>query len=183
MGIFDKQQDKAKKFKKVTEGKTKEEIRVAEEHLLKPENIPDYTGASPKHKSELASRTALIVFKNKAEQELISEIFSVRTSVNGETYITDISLLNAISHGVRSDLYRIVDNEIQLNAEDSVSSRQFTTEDVDSLPKKMRKWYKKICVELDTEVEPEPEHEKCEDCTCGTDEHPTCVKRAKRALV
>ena len=86
MSIFDKQQDKSKKFAKVTKGKTKEEVRVAEEHLLKPENIPEYTGDSPKHKSELASRCALIVFKNQAQQDVISEIFAVRTSVSGDTY-------------------------------------------------------------------------------------------------
>ncbi len=112
MSIFDKQQNKVKKFAKVTKGKKKKDIRKAEEALLKPEHLETYDGEEPKHRSELASRTALIVFKDKHQQELIGEIFAVRTSIQGATYITDISLLETIAQAVRDGDMRVVDNKI-----------------------------------------------------------------------
>ncbi|RLG72158.1 MAG: hypothetical protein DRO23_10880 [Thermoprotei archaeon] len=152
MSFFDKQKkSKSKKFEKATEGMTKEEIREAELCLLKPEPIPPYDGEQPKHKSELSSRTALIVFKDKAQQDLIGEIFHIRTSINGTTYITDISLLENIAKMVKEDVYSIVDGKIveiaPLESGECQSDYEFvplSTEQEQSLKKKARKKYKKI---------------------------------------
>lgn len=114
MGFFDKPKNKLKNFEKVTEGMTKEEIRSAEEHLLKPAPISKYSGEKPTGRSELSKRTALIVFKDKEQQDLISELFSIKESINNEIYITDISLLEAIAKGVKEGKYKIVDKEIQV---------------------------------------------------------------------
>ncbi len=117
MGIFDKKRNRDKQFQKATEGKGKKEIRKAEEGLLKPEILTDYAGPTPKHKSELASRTALIVFRNKAQKDLIGEVFSIRTSVNGETYITDISLLEYLATMVKDGAACIHDGKLVFNTE------------------------------------------------------------------
>ena len=102
MSLFNSKKGKSEKFAKVIEGKSKKDVRRAEEKLLKPEALKAYDGEKPKYQNELASRTALIVFKNKAQQDLIGEVFSVRTSSNGVTYITDISLLHNIAKIVKS---------------------------------------------------------------------------------
>jgi hypothetical protein len=101
MSLFNNKKGKSEKFAKVIKGKSKKEVRKAEEKLLKPEELKAYDGEKPKYQNELASRTALIVFKNKAQQDLISEVFSVRTSSSGVTYITDISLLHNIAKIVK----------------------------------------------------------------------------------
>jgi len=103
MSLFKSKKSKTDKFAETVKGKSKEEIRKAEERLLKPADLKAYDGEHPKHRNELDSRTALIVFKNKAQQELISEIFSVRTSSNGVTYITDISLLHNLAKMVKAE--------------------------------------------------------------------------------
>ncbi len=103
MSLFKNKKSKTDKFAETVKGKSKEEIRKAEERLLKPADLKAYDGEHPKHRNELDSRTALIVFKNKAQQELISEIFSVRTSSNGVTYITDISLLHNLAKMVKAE--------------------------------------------------------------------------------
>jgi len=164
MSFFDKHaSSQVEQFEEVVKGKTKEEVRDAEMHLLKPGNIASYDDKVPKHRSELASRTALIVFTNKAQQELIGTLFQIRTSVNNETYITDISLLEAMARGVKKGKYQIVDNEIQLvtglqnsehwheNEEGTIRIHlpdpyfePLTDDQVDSLTKKQRKKYDKI---------------------------------------
>ena len=151
MGFFDKPNNKVEQFEKVAKGKSKEEVRIVEEHLLKPEVLSKYSGKKPKYRSELASRTALIVFKNKAQQDLIGEIFSIRESVNSEIYVTDISLLEIIARGVKDGKYQIVDEEIQLVTGPKISRRALdlsfeplTDEQVDSLTKKKRKKYDNI---------------------------------------
>ena len=164
MGLFDTKRDKVKQFEEVTKGRTKEDKRKAEGSLLKPERLPNYDGDKPKHKSELHSRTALIVFNSKEQQKLIGEIFHIKTSVQGVTYITDVSLLGAIAKGVRDGKYQIVDNEIQLvtgprksrehwheNEEGTIKVHlpdayfePLTDEQVQSLTKKQRKKYDKI---------------------------------------
>ena len=114
MSIFDKKINKAKKFENATKGKSKKEIRAAEMVLLKPENIPDYSGELPLHKSELGSRTALIVFSSTKQQKLIGELLSIRTNVQGVTYITDISLLEHVAQAVKDGIYTVSDGMIVL---------------------------------------------------------------------
>jgi len=112
MSFFDNRSDKAKNFSKVTKGKSKNEIRKAEEALLKPEPLEIYKGEKTKHRSELASRKAIIVFKDKKQQKLINELMSVRESVNGEVYITDISMLENLAKAVRNGEMRVIDNKL-----------------------------------------------------------------------
>ncbi len=100
MSVFDKKIDRVEHFTKTTEGATEEEKRDAEEHLLQPEPMLEYGGPSPKHRTELESRSALIVFRNQAQQELIGHILSVRESIGGTIYITDISVLEVLAKKV-----------------------------------------------------------------------------------
>lgn len=112
MSIFNKKRDKAKQFSEVTKGKSKKEKRKAEAQLLKPEPLPVYNGPTPKYKNELESRTCLIVFRNKAQQDLIGNLFSVRESVSGTIYITNIALLEDIATKVQSGEYQLVDEQV-----------------------------------------------------------------------
>jgi hypothetical protein len=94
-------QNKSNKLKKIEAIKDKEKRRTAEEHLLTPESIPEYTGKHPVHKSEVYSRAVTIVFDSKEQMEMVGELFSIRTSVKGLSYITDISLLVWLSKQVK----------------------------------------------------------------------------------
>lgn len=114
MSVFDNKRDKIKQFTKNTEGKAPSEVRDAEESLLKPEPVPKYTGELPKHVSELDSRTALIVFRNESQEELIGQLFSIRESVTHTKYITDISLLEGIARQVKEGTLIIEDHQIKM---------------------------------------------------------------------
>ncbi len=102
MSVFNNKVDRTKNFEHLTEDATEEEKREAELALLRPADLCKYPGKTPKYTSELASRTALIVFHNKAEMDLIGELFEIRTSVSGETYITNIMLLKHIAEEVKT---------------------------------------------------------------------------------
>ncbi len=158
MSVFTTKKNKVENFAQVCKGKTKKEIRIAEEHLLMPENLPKHTGEAPKHRSELHSRTALIVFKNKYQKDLIGELLSIRTSVNNHTYITDISLLESLAMGVREGKYVVDGHDLRMKGAPPVSEEivqpkeQFvplSKEERKALPKKARKKYKKIYKKLD----------------------------------
>jgi hypothetical protein len=123
MSIFDKKIDRVQKFEKVSEGKTEEEKRDLEEILLKPEPLPIYDGPQPEHKSELESRTALIVFRNKHQMDLIGELFQIRTSIGKVSYITDISLLEGIAKMVKAGRAVINGDSVELVPEKSDSDR------------------------------------------------------------
>jgi len=114
MGFFNRQGNKIQKFEKLTENVSAREKRDIEEHLLKPEDIPLYIGPMPKHKSDLSARTTLIVFRDKKQQELIGRLFSIRESCTGESYITDIQLLENIAKGVEDGTYGVRDNCIEV---------------------------------------------------------------------
>lgn len=101
MGLFDNRKvDRVQKFENI-EFSSKEEKRDTEEKLLQPEAIEPYTGELPKYSNELESRTALIVFKDKAQMDLIGTLFSIRESCSGKSYITNIELLEHIARCVR----------------------------------------------------------------------------------
>lgn len=123
MSIFDKKIDRVQKFEKVSEGKTEEEKRELEEALLKPEPLAIYDGPQPEHKSELESRTALIVFRNKHQMDLIGELFQIRTSIGKVSYITDISLLEGIAKMVKAGRAVVNGDSIELIPEKVDSDR------------------------------------------------------------
>lgn len=112
MSVFSKKRDRADKFQKATKGKSESEKREAEEALLQPEPLPEYQGELPVHKNDLDARTVLIVFRNKAQMDLVGEIFSIRTSVANKSYITDISLLEYISKQVKKGKMKVVNGQI-----------------------------------------------------------------------
>lgn len=103
MSIFDKRANKQDRFAKAADGKSDEEKREIEETLFKPEELPQYAGELPEYKNALEARTVLIVFRDKAQMELIGEIFSIRKSkTSGDRYITDISMLEHIARRVKN---------------------------------------------------------------------------------
>ena len=105
MSIFNKKVQRTNKFESM-EFPSDVEKRDAEEKLLKPETIEPYTGELPKHTSELEARTALIVFRDKQQMDLIGTIFNIRESCAGKAYITNIELLESIAQEVADgDLY------------------------------------------------------------------------------
>lgn len=106
-------------FAKAVKGKGKDEVRVAEEALLQPKPLPKYDGVDVENRSELHSRTALIVFTDRKQQKLISSLLSVRTSVNGHTYITDISLLESLAQAVRDGDMELEEGRIVLSSKHS----------------------------------------------------------------
>lgn len=120
MSIFKKHSagSRVKRAEKLKKGKTNEEAREIEQQLLRPAELPKYAGPTPKHRSEIESRTVLIVFKNKAQQDLIGGLFDIRTSkVTGESYITDISLLDTIARQVQAGELVVTEDGIQVNTE------------------------------------------------------------------
>jgi len=94
-------QGKDNKLKKVEAIKDKKARRKAEEHLLLPEQLPEYSGEKPVHKSEVYSRAVMIVFDSKEQMDMVGNLFNIRTSVKGKSYITDISLLVWLSKQVK----------------------------------------------------------------------------------
>jgi hypothetical protein len=110
MSFFKGVKTKVERFSEVAGNLPDSERRKAEEAHLKPAPIEPYDGPQPRHKSELESRTALIVFRDKQQQELIGELFSIRESVKGETYITDISLLEYIANQVKLGFMYVTSN-------------------------------------------------------------------------
>lgn len=112
MSVFSKKRNRLDKFNQVVEGKSEEEKREAEEALLQPEPLPDYTGEQPAHRNDLEARTVLIVFRTKAQMDLVGEVFSIRTSVANKSYITDISLLEYIARQVKDGHMEIIDGKI-----------------------------------------------------------------------
>jgi len=113
MSIFDKKVKRDEKFCSM-QFDSEEAKRDAEEQLLKPENIESYSGELPKYSNELESRTALIVFRDKAQMELIGEIFSIRESCNGKTYITNIQLLEGLAKLVKDGIMRVIGDSLHL---------------------------------------------------------------------
>jgi hypothetical protein len=105
VSIFNKKVQRTNKFESM-EFPSDVEKRDAEEQLLKPASIEPYTGELPKHSSELESRTALIVFRDKQQMDLIGKLFNIRESCAGKAYITNIELLETIAQEVADgDLY------------------------------------------------------------------------------
>ena len=101
VSIFNKKVQRTNKFESM-EFPSDVEKRDAEEKLLKPENIEPYTGELPKHTSELEARTALIVFRDKQQMDLIGKLFNIRESCAGKGYITNIELLEFFAKEVIS---------------------------------------------------------------------------------
>jgi hypothetical protein len=151
MGVFTNKLDRVQKYKKVTKNKGKEAKRKAEEQLLTPASIPVYAGDTPKYSSELASRTALIVFKNKMQQDIISELFNIKTSVSNITYITNISLLENIAKMVRDGTAMLVGDTVELVPEDEIEELfvPLTDEQCALCTKKQSKKYAKIVKKQD----------------------------------
>ena len=114
MGFFEKNKELSRvvKCEKMHEGATKEEKRSLENALLKPETILPYTGVMPKHTNPLKGRSALIVFSSEKQKRLIGEIFSIRESVSGVVYITDVSLLEWVATQVKLGVMCVSDGSI-----------------------------------------------------------------------
>jgi len=113
MSIFDNRQDKQKRLAEATKGKTNAEKRSIEETLLKPEELPIYTGELPEHRNDLDARTVLIVFRDEAQMQLVGELLSIRKSkTSGGLYITDISMLEKIARRVKNGSLVLRDGKI-----------------------------------------------------------------------
>ena len=65
-------------FKKASEGKTKEEVRMLEQQMLKPEKLKPITIKKPTE-TELDKRSVLMVFPDKAAFDLFVKHFPIRT--------------------------------------------------------------------------------------------------------
>jgi len=115
--IFSKAKNKVKKYEQLSENSTEDEKRSAEEQLLKPEILVPYPGRSPKFKSELESRTALIVFRDTHQMELIGKLFNIRESVGGISYITNIRMLYHLAQEFIEGRYKIVDEQLVSTAD------------------------------------------------------------------
>ena len=113
MSIFNKKVQRTNKFESM-EFPSDVEKRDAEEQLLKPESIEPYTGELPKHSSELESRTALIVFRDKQQMDLIGKLFNIRESCAGKSYITNIELLETIARAVQKGAMYVHNNAVHL---------------------------------------------------------------------
>jgi len=70
-----------------------------------------------KFSNELESRTALIVFTDKAQMDLIGELFSIRESCSGTSYITNIELLENIAREVRDGSMHVKDGRVNVTPE------------------------------------------------------------------
>lgn len=112
MSIFNKRSNKVQQFNRVTKDATNEEKRLAEEALLKPENVEPYAGELPVFSNELESRTVLIVFRDKAQMDLVGNLFSIRHSCTGKSYITCIDLLEHLAVEVQEGRMEVKDNKI-----------------------------------------------------------------------
>ena len=114
MSIFNRKVQRTNKFESM-EFKSDVEKRDAEEQLLKPESIEPYTGELPKHTSELEARTALIVFRDKQQMDLIGSLFNIRESCAGKGYITNIELLETIANEVKEGNLYIFEGRIRVS--------------------------------------------------------------------
>jgi len=102
VSIFDKKINVQDRFDKASKGKSNGETRVIEEALLKPNPIPDYTGDTPKHHSNLEYRLVNIAFKTDNDMKLVNDyVMTISESFKGEKYITDISLLIHIAKAIK----------------------------------------------------------------------------------
>jgi len=78
--------------KRKAKAETKEEVREAEEALLKPHKLPPYIGANP-GAGPVERRTVKIIFGNTDDLETFGKHFNV--SHYKENNVRDITLLNA----------------------------------------------------------------------------------------
>lgn len=127
MSIFNKKVQRTNKFESM-EFPSDVEKRDAEEQLLKPESIEPYTGELPKHSSELESRTALIVFRDKQQMDLIGKLFNIRESCAGKTYITNIELLETIARAVQNGTMYVHNNAVHLTERNNDNARDDSEE-------------------------------------------------------
>lgn len=67
----------SKRLDRVRKAKTKEERRMLEEKLLKPEELPPYTLESSKSTNEVNSKTVMLVFGNIEHVELLAKYFKI----------------------------------------------------------------------------------------------------------
>lgn len=67
----------SKRLDRVRKAKTKEERRILEEKLLKPEELPPYTLESSKSINEVNSKTVTLVFENIHNITLLSKHFKI----------------------------------------------------------------------------------------------------------
>ena len=128
MSIFNKKVQRTNKFESM-EFPSDVEKRDAEEHLLKPASIEPYTGELPKHSSELESRTALIVFRDKQQMDLIGKLFNIRESCAGKGYITNIELLEHFAKEVISGNMYVHNNAVHLTERNNDNARDDSEED------------------------------------------------------
>ena len=91
-----------KRFKKLTKGKSRKEIRNVERKLLKPIKLPTYTGATPGFKSPVHERTVQIVFENFIDLDLFCKYFKVSRfkGVNVHNVRLLVEFLNILDRGV-----------------------------------------------------------------------------------
>ncbi len=103
---------KLKKFKRVTKGKSQEQIREAEMALLKPDPIPPYNGEHPLNRNDLISRSVNIVFKSQEDMNAFHQnIMPISYSIaHKKAYITDITLLMNLLEDIKKGKL-IVDNK------------------------------------------------------------------------
>ena len=127
MSIFNKKVQRTNKFESM-EFPSDVEKREAEEKLLKPENIEPYTGELPKHTSELEARTALIVFRDKQQMDLIGKLFNIRESCAGKGYITNIELLEYFAKEVQDGRMYVYNNTLRLSEVGSDGARDNSDE-------------------------------------------------------
>jgi len=96
------EEDRVKKFKKLSKGKTKEEIRALEIKLLKPEPIPTNTkeAATKIAAKPLLSRTVKIVMPDSEHYEMLENHFPVSGYV--EKSISNATLLCLLLEALES---------------------------------------------------------------------------------
>ena len=114
MNIFkNREAQKAKQFAELTKDCTEKEKRDIEQSLLKPDPLGDKGNKRPIHNNDLSARSALIVFRDEVQKKMISELFAVRTNkMSGETYITNIAILENFAKNVRDGSMRVIDERI-----------------------------------------------------------------------
>jgi len=83
-----KEFDVMKRFAKLIEGKTKEEIRKIEYSLLKPETLPPYMGKTTAQ-TEHQKRTVAFTFKTQKDVQKLSSHFQVLTYQGNNLHKTD----------------------------------------------------------------------------------------------
>lgn len=95
-----KGESRVKKARKILKGKSKKERRKIEQHLLKPERIPEYTGELPK-KGPIERRTIEIICKTETDVDIIRRHFKVseykRLNIRNITLL--MKFLDALDEG------------------------------------------------------------------------------------